>query len=178
MYDVRGIPIYKINESDYAWDEPACGSKLTIENNGKVVRASDSCGLHQNVRAKMILGNKGIFEWDIIIRKVCCCAWIGVCASENFNYEIFAGIQATGWILGSFGCCYNFGNWVKNYCPSFGDGTKITVHLDMNKRTCSFTVNGIKYPAVSGWNNLLPKLYPMVSINRSGCFQIQPHRKN
>src|SRR3989440_5215882 len=40
------------------------------------------------------------------------------------------------------------------YCPPFGDGSKITVHLDMNGRTCSFTVNGTKYPNVSWWDNL------------------------
>ncbi|GBC01574.1 hypothetical protein RclHR1_04240004 [Rhizophagus clarus] len=175
--DIRGIPIYRINASDYAWDESACGSKLIIRENGRVVCASDSCVLHQNVRAKMILENKGIFEWDIIIKKACFYAWVGVCASENFNYETFAGSQSTGWVLGSHGCCCNSGNWIKDYCPSFGDGTKITVHLNMNKRTCSFTVNGIKYPVVSEWNNLPSKLYPVVSVNRSGCFQIQPHRK-
>ncbi|RGB22955.1 hypothetical protein C1646_748359 [Rhizophagus diaphanus] len=177
LNDIRGIPIYRINESDYAWDESACGSKLTIMDNEKVVCAPDSCVLHQSVRAKIILGNKGIFEWDIIIMKVCFYAWVGVCASENFNYETFAGGQSTGWVLGSHGCCYNSGNLVKDYCPPFGDGTKITVHLNMNRRTCSFTVNGIKYPAVSEWNNLPSKLYPIVSVNRSGCFQIQSHQK-
>ncbi|CAG8726785.1 20818_t:CDS:2, partial [Rhizophagus irregularis] len=41
------------------------------------------------------------------------------------------------------------------YCPSFHeDGARITVHLDMNKRTCVFTVNGKKYREVSEWNNL------------------------
>jgi hypothetical protein len=29
------------------------------------------------------------------------------------------------------------------------DGARITVHLDMNKRTCSFTVNGTKYREIS-----------------------------
>lgn len=45
---------------------------------------------------------------------------------------------------------------VMNYCPSFGDGTK--------------------YP--EAWNNLPFKLYPVVSLYRSGCIRIQTHQKN
>jgi hypothetical protein len=62
---------------------------------------------------------------------------LGVCSSENFNCETFAGTQSTGWVLGSGGYCCNPGNYIKNHCPLFGDGTKVTVHLDMNKRTCA-----------------------------------------
>ncbi|CAB5392778.1 unnamed protein product [Rhizophagus irregularis] len=51
----------------------ACGSKLIIEDNGK----------------------------DIIIERACSWSWVGVCASENFNYEIPAGKQSSGWVLGS-----------------------------------------------------------------------------
>ena len=62
-----------------------------------------------------------------------------------------------------------------SYFQPFGEGTRITVHLYMNKRTCAFTVNGTKYPEVSGWNNLPLKLYPVVSLNYPGRFRIQPH---
>ncbi|CAB5189634.1 unnamed protein product [Rhizophagus irregularis] len=163
-----------INESDYVWDVSTCESKLIIENNGKIVQVPNNCG-RQNVRAKMTLESKDIFEWDVIIEKTCNCAWVGVCASENFNYEIFAGDQPTGWVLGSNGFCRNSNRELK-YCPSFGDGTKVTVHLDMNKGTCSFTVNGTKYPEVPEWNNLPPKLYPVVSLKFPGRLRIQPHQ--
>ncbi|PKC57259.1 hypothetical protein RhiirA1_472759 [Rhizophagus irregularis] len=89
--------------------------------------------VYDDVSAKVVLGNKGVFEWDVIIEKSCTSAAVGVCASENFNYETWAGYQTTGWVLGSIGYCCNFGNYIENYCPLFGDGTKITVHLDMNK---------------------------------------------
>ena len=92
---IRGVPIYKLNESELVWDETACGSKLIIEDNGKVVRAPNNCNTHQSVRAKMALDNNGIFEWDIIIEKDCGYTWIGVCASKNFNYESWAGHQPT-----------------------------------------------------------------------------------
>ncbi|CAG8650535.1 uncharacterized protein OCT59_000957 [Rhizophagus irregularis] len=172
--DIRGKPI---NLSGYVWDEKACGSKLIIEDNRKIVRTPIGCG-HQNVRAKIALESNDIFEWDVIIEKVCCNAWVGICASENFDYDTFAGIQPTGWVLGDCGFCYNSNKKVMNYCPSFGDGTIVTVHLDMNKRTCAFTVNGTKYPEVSAWNNLPSKLYPVVSLCHPGRFRIQPHQKS
>ncbi|CAG8761296.1 21_t:CDS:1, partial [Rhizophagus irregularis] len=162
---------------NYVYDESACGSKLIIEDNGKVVCAPNNLTDWQSVSVKVALGNKDVFEWDVIIEKCCTSAAVGVCASENFNYETWAGYQATGWVLSSQGSSVNSNVWLGNYCPSFGDGTKITVHLDMNKRTCAFTVNGTKYPEVLAWNNLPSKLYPVVSLKYPGRFRIQPHKK-
>ncbi|RGB33779.1 hypothetical protein C1646_743157 [Rhizophagus diaphanus] len=172
---IRGKPQKTINfvESDYVWDESARGSKLIIEDNGKVVRATNDLYIQQSIRAKMLLENKGVFEWDVIIGKDCSASWVGVCASENFNYETWSGEQPTGWVLGSNGSCYSGNRELYDYCQSFGDGAKITVHLDMNKRTCSFTVNGTKYPEVSAWNNLPSKLYPVASLSYPGRFRIQ-----
>ena len=124
----------------------------------------------------MILDNKGIIEWDVMIKKTCAYAWVGVCAPENFDYERFAGYQPTGWVLGSSGACYNSSIGVSNYCPPFEDGSKITVHLDMNKRTLAFTVNGTKYREVSEWRDLPSRLYPVVSLKYPGCCRIQPHQ--
>ncbi|RIA87103.1 concanavalin A-like lectin/glucanase domain-containing protein [Glomus cerebriforme] len=173
LSNIRGIPVTTYN--DHTWDESECGSKLIIEDNGKVVRASDNCSVLQSVRSRIALEDKGIFEWDVIIEKDCFYAWIGVCSSENFNYETFVGYQSAGWVLGSGGRIYNFSHYRNNYCPQFGDGAKITVHLDMDKRTCAFTVNGIKYPEIPEWNNLPSKLYPVVSLKYPGRFRIQ-HR--
>ncbi|RGB37166.1 hypothetical protein C1646_666379 [Rhizophagus diaphanus] len=172
LSDIRGRP----QIINYVWDVLACGSKLIIEDNGKIVQASESIVRHQSARTKMTLENKDIFEWDVIIEKQSYRSWVGVCASENFNYEMAAGLQSTGWVLGSNGCVRNSGISIENYCPSFGDGTKVTVHLDMNKRTCSFTIKGIKYREVSEWN-LPSKLHPVVSLYYPGRFRIQPHKK-
>ncbi|GES97548.1 hypothetical protein GLOIN_2v1788445 [Rhizophagus clarus] len=175
LNNIRGIPIYRIKESELFWDETGCGTNLTIVNNGKIVQALSNCSKHQSVRAKIALENKGIFEWDVIIEKTCSYAWVGVCASENFDYKIFAGDQHTGWVLGSSGECVI--SKIK-YCSSFyEDGAKITVHLDMNRRTCAFTVNGIKCCEVLSWNNLPSKLYPVVSLNYPGRFRIQSHQE-
>ncbi|GES97589.1 hypothetical protein GLOIN_2v1836088 [Rhizophagus clarus] len=95
LNDIRGMPI----DSNYVWDKSACGSKLIIEDNDKIVCAlSDLDRSWQSVRAKMVLENKGVFEWDIVIGKSCTSACVGVCSSENFNYETWAGYQS-GWIL-------------------------------------------------------------------------------
>ncbi|EXX71282.1 hypothetical protein RirG_079890 [Rhizophagus irregularis DAOM 197198w] len=169
LNDIRGIP-----KIEYVWDETACGSKLVIGDNGKVIRVPKGLGSWRSFRAKMVLEYSYIYEWDVIIEKA---SWVGV-ASENLNYEDFAGNQPNGWVLGSCGGCYNSGYYKNDYCLSFGDGARITVHLDMNKRTCAFTVNGTKYPEVPSWNNLPSKLYPVASLCYPGQFRIQPHKKN
>ncbi|GBB90594.1 hypothetical protein RclHR1_01760018 [Rhizophagus clarus] len=43
LSNIRGIPIYRIKESELSWDESACGSNLIVKNNGKIVQASDIC---------------------------------------------------------------------------------------------------------------------------------------
>ena len=70
---IREIPqtMCKFNESDYVWNESAHGSKLIIEDNGKIIRALDTCKTHQGARAKMLLDSNGIFEWNVIIKKGC-----------------------------------------------------------------------------------------------------------
>ncbi|RGB33763.1 hypothetical protein C1646_743148 [Rhizophagus diaphanus] len=171
LNDIQEMPMQFYNELDHVWDESTCGSKLIIEDNGKVVSASDDCNFNQSVRSKLALGNKGIFEWDVVIEKTCAQAWIGVCASENLNYEENLAIfQPTGWAISSNG--YYYKSW-SNYCTSFENGTRISVRLDMNKGTCTFTVNGKRYPAISEWKNLPSKLYPMVSLRHPGRFRIE-----
>jgi hypothetical protein len=80
--NLNGIRGVHINEFNYAWDESLCDSNLIIEENGKVVSAQNDCNLQTCVKAKLALENQGIFEWDVVIEKLCEYAWIGVCASE------------------------------------------------------------------------------------------------
>src|SRR6185369_13678468 len=93
--DFRGTPIHKID--DLIWDESACGSKLIIEDNGKVIHAQNNCS-SQSVKAKRIFDDKSVFEWDVIIEKTCQYTFFGVCAS-SLNYEIAASSQCNGWVL-------------------------------------------------------------------------------
>ncbi|RIA86691.1 hypothetical protein C1645_828919 [Glomus cerebriforme] len=61
LSDIRGM--------SYIWDESTCGSNLIIKNNGKVIFARSMGVESQGVRAKMILKNNNIYEWNIIIEK-------------------------------------------------------------------------------------------------------------
>ena len=103
---IRGIPrtMHKFNESDYVWDESARGSKIIIEDNGKVAKSNSWSW--NSVRTKMVIEDKGIFEWDFITEEGVS-FWVGVCASENFNYEEWAEDQPTGWVLGNDGSFSN-----------------------------------------------------------------------
>ncbi|RGB41080.1 BTB/POZ domain-containing protein [Rhizophagus diaphanus] len=172
---IRGMSMYKFKESNYVWDESACGPKLIIEDNGKVVYAPNGCG-HQSVRAKMPLDYKGIFEWSVIIEKFCVDTWVGVCASENLNYETWAGCQPTGWVLGTYGQFKN-SDMGTDYCVQFRkDNTKVTVHLNMYKKTCAFSINDTKYKEISV-KDLPSKLYPVVSLKQNGRLRILPYQK-
>ncbi|CAI2176215.1 18758_t:CDS:2, partial [Funneliformis geosporum] len=62
--------------------ESACGSRLIIEENVKIVRTLK--GNHQSVRAKVVLENKYIFEWDVIIEKHCTQSFVG----EPVHYDL------------------------------------------------------------------------------------------
>ena len=148
------------------WDESGCRSMLVIEDNGKVVRAQNDCGSLKCVRAKVMFENKGIFEWDVMIKESKGVRFeVGVCASEYFKYEISVGGEPAGWVLNSDAEFWDSKTW-ERYCPKFVDNSKITVHLDMYKRTLAFAVNGTKYPELSGCDNNLPsKLYPAVSLH-------------
>ncbi|GBB97712.1 hypothetical protein RclHR1_03050001 [Rhizophagus clarus] len=145
LNNIRVIPICKIKETDLFWDESA-----------------------------LVLENTGIFEWDIILEKVHNTVWVGVCASENFDCEKYAGDQDTVvWAITTDGYYRH-----KNYCPKFGDGKKITVHLDMIKRACTFTINGKKYPETLEHDNLPKKHHPVVLISGPSRIRIQAHQKN
>ncbi|GBC03175.1 hypothetical protein RclHR1_00500023 [Rhizophagus clarus] len=169
----RGIP-YIDDKSGYIWDKQASGSQLSIEKDGAVVRAIRGCSTHQNVRASVEIFDIGIYEWDVIIEKSCTYAWIGICSSEEFDYERFVGVQASGWVFGSNGLCYN-NNHCINYGKTFGEGDIISVHLNMDNKTCSFSVNGRKFPTVSFWTNIPSRVYPVASLKYPGKFRIQRH---
>jgi hypothetical protein len=122
--EFRGTPCNFIN---YAWDETACGSKLVAEDNGKVVCARYRC-VDQGIKSKVISEDGGIYEWDIIIENNGIISMIGLCTSENYDFETTKS-QSVEWVLSSEGVCYNLYHGL-NYCSSFGDSACITVHLE------------------------------------------------
>ncbi|CAB5363511.1 uncharacterized protein OCT59_000766 [Rhizophagus irregularis] len=162
---IRGIPsLYKFA---YVWDRSRCGSNLIIEDNGEVVQAASDCRNYQSVKAKIAFESKELFEWEITVEVFRDTVWVGLTSRKGF-----------AWAIGSDGSYYNADSKTKektkNYCRPFGQGTKVIVHLDMNKRTCAFTVDNIRYPIISKWDNLPSKVYPLVFLNYPSRIRIQP----
>ncbi|GET03118.1 hypothetical protein GLOIN_2v1847831 [Rhizophagus clarus] len=167
------------NFIDYVWDETVCGSKITVEENGKVANTKIDCKF-QDIKSKVIFEDKGIFEWDVIIEgtNFYC---VGLCTplESNFVYEITKSL-ANKWILCSDGNCYDNSDYRRemSYCIPFKSSTIVTVHLDMSVKACAFTVNGIKYPTVKLWNDLPSRLCPLVILSYPGRARIQLHLQN
>ncbi|CAI2186447.1 16482_t:CDS:1 [Funneliformis geosporum] len=163
----RGMPFL-------TWDNKHCGNGLTIHDDEFTVSNKNSG--HQTVRTKEIICGKGIYEWDIIIEECCVSTWVGVCTESGLDYNDFAGYQPHGWAFGSCGSVYN-NNKESGYASSFGKGDRISVHLNMNEKTCAFSINGTKYGNVAAWTNLSDRLYPVVSITTPGRSRIQLYKK-
>ncbi|CAI2163015.1 20159_t:CDS:1 [Funneliformis geosporum] len=178
---VRGIPPVRINfaEYDYAWDESTCGDDILIEDEGKIAKINDDANHNQLqcVRTAMELNIETTFEWDIIIERSCTFVWIGVCAKQGLDFDKFAGEQETAWVLGSSGTLNHSGIMIQNYCPPFGDNSKITVHVNMCKgnRNCAFTVDGTRYRVVTEWNDLPEYLYPVASFCEPARLRLKPY---
>ncbi|PKY57043.1 hypothetical protein RhiirA4_549502 [Rhizophagus irregularis] len=63
----------------------------TPDDNGKIVYyALNNLDyyLWHNIRAKMILEGKSIFEWGCYYWEKCTYAWVGVCSSENLIVKL------------------------------------------------------------------------------------------
>ncbi|RHZ44573.1 hypothetical protein Glove_718g29 [Diversispora epigaea] len=54
------------------------------------------------------------------------------------------------------------------YTKEFGSGTRITVHLNMTRKTIAFSINGVRHPEITAWLNLPSRLYPVVSLRPPG----------
>ncbi|RIA98957.1 hypothetical protein C1645_866174 [Glomus cerebriforme] len=167
---IRGVPIFKWkkNESDTSDD------KVIISNNGFVVE--------ELKQPKSILGDlnfksnrsNGIYEWDILVEKLCGIIYIGIC---DINEDLKKDQTYHGWVLGSDGYIYHEGKW-KWYDAKYKGGDKVTVHLDMKNKTCAFSINNIKKPIVPEWNNIPSQVRPIASLGHGSKLCIKAHMKN
>ncbi|RHZ44594.1 hypothetical protein Glove_718g30 [Diversispora epigaea] len=162
---LRGIPLYKW---DLYWDPRVRGLNLILHDNNQIVESSNiGQNVHHSVRANKIICEEGIYEWDVILEENCTYAWIGVCAERGLDYSSFAGQQSCAWVLGSSGKCYHNSIGFE-YTKEFGSGTRITVHLNMTRKTIAFSINGVRHPEITAWLNLPSRLYPVVSLRPPG----------
>ena len=87
------------------------------------------------------------------------------------NY--FPGSQMGGYMFGSCGGTISKGPGNQDSAdygaPWHKDGTEITVHLDMEARTCGFSINGRTQG--EAFVNLPSCVYPAVSMGSGGEFR-------
>ncbi|KAG9286251.1 hypothetical protein G9A89_014237 [Geosiphon pyriformis] len=155
---------------DLRWDNMACGPNIEIRDYGTRVLCTNSTTV-ESVRGVNLLWGNGMYEWDVIVEEKSRCAWIGVC-TENVNFSSYLGRQENIYVFGSDGQIWNSGK-SHRYAKPFTKGATITVHLDMTKRTCAFSIDGVRYPVA--WTDLPEKLYPAAAIWKFGRLRIKPH---
>ncbi|CAI2169008.1 7185_t:CDS:2 [Funneliformis geosporum] len=149
-----------IEPLDGIWDGRARGTKMCFDNNGPYI-AFTSSSSHEWIRTTLpIIGQENDFD---------------------VNYDSWLGKQAYGWVLGSNGVlCHNTqkdnGPYTNQYGNEFFENARITVHLDMNERTCSFSIDGQRYPVA--FSNLPDEIYPAVSLKSPGKARIEPFRSS
>ncbi|CAJ0839066.1 13131_t:CDS:2 [Entrophospora sp. SA101] len=115
----------------------------------------------------------GYHKWDIIVEESFeQTVYIGVC-STDIDHLQFLGNQKHGWVFGSDGTIYHDGESYY-YGEPFDDLSKITVHLDMNKRTLAFSIDG-DYFGIA-FTNIPSKVYPAISLTDRAQFKIREHK--
>jgi hypothetical protein len=131
-----------LNDISLQWNDNASGSNMYLSNLSVVVSNSSS---HEWIRTTVPISGQDLFEWDVVVEKICNIFWVGICTTNGFNvnYNSWLGKQAYGWVFGSNGViCHNTrkdnGPYTNRYGKEFKENDRITVHLDMGERTCFF----------------------------------------
>ncbi|GES82566.1 hypothetical protein GLOIN_2v1696277 [Rhizophagus clarus] len=167
-----------LNDIPFQWDDNARGSNMYLNNMSVIVSNSPT---HEWIRTTVPISGQDLFEWDIVVEVICVHFWVGICTIKGYNvdYNSWLGKQEYGWVFGSNRViCYNTqeenGPYTNKYGIEFKENDIITVHLDMRGRTCSFSINGKRYPVA--FCNLPDEIYPAVSLRAPGRARIEPHQ--
>jgi hypothetical protein len=180
---IRGLPVFRWRNdnmddtimitiyNDGFTVETVAPPKLTLKDfNSKEVFGAFARPI--SILGDLIFKGRGVYEWNILIEKMCKNIYIGVSdINENISYSNFSlsnfSLITTdhhhGWVLGSDGYVYHEKQHSK-YNAKFNEGDKITVHLDMKNRTCAFSINNVRKSIVSEWKNIPPLVRPIVSL--------------
>jgi hypothetical protein len=167
-----------LNCMSFQWSGHARGSNMHLSNSSPITSNSSS---HEWIRTTVPISGQDLFEWDVVVEKICNLFWVGICTEKGYSvdYNSWLGKQAYGWVLGSNGViCHNTqeenGPYTNGYGEEFEENDRITVHLDMGERTCSFSINGERYPIA--FRDLPDEIYPAISIIAPGRARIEPHQ--
>ncbi|CAG8604418.1 9594_t:CDS:2, partial [Acaulospora morrowiae] len=148
----RGIQDSQILASkDVRWDIHECDQKIHLDNDGHVASINSDISYIQRAKTNYVLVS-GIHECKFVIEKLDKSVWIGVC-SEYCRLS-----ENNEWTLGSDGFCHHNDDSIKYFSKEIVEGTKITVHVDMDKRTCAFSINGKKHSPVTSWTDFPSRL--------------------
>ncbi|CAG8610555.1 10879_t:CDS:2 [Acaulospora morrowiae] len=157
------------------WDRNGCGPSLEISDDGYTVCAFEQYAAHQSMRTNYLM-SEGTYEFHVLIEELCYNSWVDVCG-EGLDFSQFAGAQPWGWVLGSHEYGQNGNICTANSIDSaINQNAKIVVHLDMNNKTVSFSINDKRQPPITSWV-LSSNLYFVISLRYSGKFRILLPRK-
>ncbi|CAG8507674.1 1958_t:CDS:1 [Acaulospora colombiana] len=157
-----GVPLF-------IWDQKGCGMGLEINDNGRTVSASENVINYRSVRTSNPMSS-GVYEFHVLIKKFSNYSFIGVC-EEEYDFYKHPGEQLYGWVFCSSGKVFhNNQRLISN--SKFNENSRIIVHLDMDNKTVSISVDDIRYPPVASWTNLPSKLYFVASLRYPGMFKI------
>ncbi|RIA98959.1 concanavalin A-like lectin/glucanase domain-containing protein [Glomus cerebriforme] len=162
---IRGVPIFKW-ESDRDLLEMVLLHYNDLKDGFTVTKFTQ-----KSILGNLIFKGRGIYEWKILIEKLRKTVYIGIC---DINEDLKKDDQDYhGWVLGSDGYVYHKRKW-KWYDAKYKEGDIVTVHLNMKKRTCAFSINNNKKPIVSEWNTISSQVYPIVSLGHGSKLRIEP----
>ena len=138
----RGIPVAKSNQNlELFWNPKKCSQNLKIS--GSVVEHTKGGSVYYSV-----LGNRcfseGLHVWDIKMlatgHDYSFDAFVGV-ADSSFAVSSYCGSTSHGWgYYASNGHAYHKSS--KAYATKYKVGDTVSVHLNCDLRTLSFSVNG------------------------------------
>ncbi|CAG8464978.1 10514_t:CDS:2, partial [Acaulospora morrowiae] len=167
----RGIQNSQIISSkDVRWDIHECDQNINLDNDRYVASIDSNIDYIQRAKTNYVL-TSGTHECKFIIEKLDKSVWIGVCSDDCRLAE------NNEWTLGSDGLCHHNNESSKYLLKEIVEGTKVTVHVDMDKKTCAFSINGKRHSPVSSWEELSSRLRFVALLHGSSQVRIQADGK-
>ncbi|RIA85814.1 hypothetical protein C1645_879056 [Glomus cerebriforme] len=136
-----------LDDESFQWDDHAHGSKMWFDKSPFIIVSNSSS--HEWIRTKVPISGQGLFEWNIVVEKICEYFWVGICTENGFkvNYNSWLGKQTYGWVFGSLGVI----------CHNTQEENGLTqINMDVT------------------FHNLPNLVYPAVSLNSPGRARIEP----
>ncbi|CAG8631222.1 4880_t:CDS:1 [Ambispora leptoticha] len=157
------------------WDKTKCGPHLIVNDDGTIVE-SFIRNRSQMVIAKQAFKGEDFLQWDIVIEKTTKYVAIGVISYteiEKPEPELSKSLiwQPNCWCISSDGSYHDLTSSRGYELEAFKEGDTVTTHLDMSKRTLSFSINGRKME--TAFRNIADKVYPAISLSSLGKLRIK-----